>query len=144
MKRLTVSVLVFVITLSLYGLVFAQETPDATLNLTEGQVAVGIGWSWGDGVLTLKEKDYPFKVSGLSVGEVGITEAKADGEVYHLKRLSDFNGTYIGVKAEGTAGMGAGSAKLQNEHGVLIQLRSKTKGVNFAVAPGGVKLTLQK
>ena len=72
MKRLIVSVLVLVITLSLFGSVFAQEEkPDATLTLSKGQVAVGIGWSWGDGVLTFKGKNYPFKVGGLSVVDGG-------------------------------------------------------------------------
>ena len=52
--------------LVLSSLAFAAEEkqPDATLKLSEGQVAVGIGWSWGKGVSTYKGKDYPFKVEG--------------------------------------------------------------------------------
>jgi hypothetical protein len=53
MKNLAVCALVLMTTMSLVGLVFAQEEkPDATLTLSEGQIAVGIGWSWGGGVLT--------------------------------------------------------------------------------------------
>src|SRR3970040_2861333 len=116
MKRLIVSGLVLVITLSLFGLVFAQEEkPDATLTLSRGQVAVGIGWSWGDGVLTFKGKKYPFKVGGLSVVDVGITKANAVGKVYHLKKLSDFNGTYAGAAEEGTIGGGAGISTLKDQ-----------------------------
>jgi len=42
---------------------FSQDplTADATIKLSQGQVAVGIGYSWGKGVLTYKGKDYPFK-----------------------------------------------------------------------------------
>ena len=144
MKRLTVSVLVLVITLSLFGLVFAQEEkPDATLTLSKGQVAVGIGWSWGDGVLTFKGKNYPFKVGGLSVVDVGITKANAVGKVYHLKKLSDFNGTYTGAAAEGTIGGGAGVSTMKNQNGVVIELLSTTQGVNFKLAGEGVKFTLE-
>ena len=144
MKRLTVSVLVLVIALSLFGLVFAQEEkPDATLTLSKGQVAVGIGWSWGDGVLTLKGKNYPFKVGGLSVVDVGITKANAVGKVYHLKKLSDFNGTYAGAAAEGTIGGGAGISTMKNQNGVVIELQSTTQGVNFKLAGEGVKFTLK-
>ena len=142
MKRLTVSVLV--IALSLFGLVFAQEEkPDATLKLSKGQVAVGIGWSWGDGVLTFKGKNYPFKVGGLSVVDVGITKANAVGKVYHLKKLSDFNGTYTAATAEGTVGGGAGISTMKNQNGVVIDLVSTTQGVNFKLAGEGVKFTLK-
>ncbi len=144
MKRLTVSVFVFVIALSLFGLVFAQEEkPDATLKLSKGQVGVGIGWSWGDGVLTFKGKHYPFKVGGLSVVDVGITKANAVGKVYHLKKLSDFNGTYTAATAEGTVGGGAGVSTMKNQNGVVIDLVSTTQGVNFKLAGEGVKFTLK-
>jgi len=144
MKRLTVSVLVLVIALSLFGSVFAQEEkPDATLTLSKGQIAVGIGWSWGDGVLTFKGKKYPFKVGGLSVVDVGITKANAVGKVYHLKKLSDFNGTYTGAAAEGTIGGGAGVSTMKNQNGVVIELLSTTQGVNFKLAGEGVKFTLE-
>ena len=144
MKRLTVSVLVLVITLSLFSSVFAQEEkPDATLTLSKGQVGVGIGWSWGDGVLTFKGKKYPFKVGGLSVVDVGITKANAVGKVYHLTKLSDFNGTYTGAAAEGTIGGGAGISTMKNQNGVVIELQSTTQGVNFKLAGEGVKFTLK-
>jgi hypothetical protein len=144
MKCLAVSVLVLVITLSLFGLVFAQEEkPDATLTLSKGQIAVGIGWSWGDGVLNFKGKKYTFKVGGLSVVDVGITKGNAVGKVYHLKKLSDFNGTYTGAAAEGTIGGGAGISTMKNQNGVVIELQSTTQGVNFKLAGEGVKITLK-
>jgi hypothetical protein len=145
MKRLTISVLVLMTALSLSGLVFAQEEkPDATLKLSEGQVSAGIGWSWGKGVLTYKGKSHSFKVDGLSVGDVGITEANAVGKVYHLKKLSDFNGTYAAAAAEGTIGGGAGVSTMKNQNGVVINLQSTTQGVNIKLAGEGVKFTLEK
>src|SRR4029434_2014760 len=88
----------------LVGSVQAQEAkkPDATLTLSEGSVAVGIGWSWGKGVLNYKGKSYPVKVEGLSVGEVGVTKAQARGDVFNLKRVEDFPGLYAAAGAEGT------------------------------------------
>jgi hypothetical protein len=146
MKRVTVYVLVLVLGLALCGLSFAKDEkkPDATLNLTEGQVALGIGWNWGKGVLTFKGKEYPFKVDGVSVGDVGITEAKAEGKVYNLKQLSDFEGSFTSAAAEATLGLGAGATAMKNEKGVVVHLFPKTKGVNFKLAAGGVKFTLEK
>jgi hypothetical protein len=144
MKSLAVCALVLIITVSLVGLVFAQEEkPDATLTISKGQVAVGIGWSWGGGVLTYKGKQYRFKVGGLSVIDVGVTKGNAVGKVYQLKRLSDFNGTYTGAAAEGTIGGGAGVATMKNQNGVVIKLQSTTQGVNFKLAGEGVKITLK-
>lgn len=144
MKRLTVGAVMLVITLSLFGSAFAQEEkPDATLKLSKGQVAVGIGWSWGEGVLTFKGKHYPFKVDGLSVVDVGITKATAVGKVYHLNKLSDFNGTYTAAAAEATIGGGAGASTMKNQNGVVINLVSTTQGVNFKLAGEGSKFTLK-
>ena len=147
MKRVTVVVLVLVVGLALCGLAFAKEAakkPDATLKLSEGQVAVGIGWSWGKGVLTYKGKEYPFKVEGLSVGDVGITKAEAEGKVYNLKKIEDFGGKYLSGSAQATLALGAGATAMQNDKGVVLHLFPKTKGVNLKLAGEGVKFTLEK
>jgi hypothetical protein len=145
MKRLAAVVVVLAMFLGLSGMVYAQEKkPDATLTLTEGQVAAGIGWSWGKGVLTYKGKEYPFKVKGLSVGDVGITKASASGKVFRLEKLESFNGTYSGGAAEGTIGGGAGVTRIQNQNGVILELISRTQGVNIKFAGEGVTFTLEK
>jgi len=147
MKRFSAMVVVLGMVAALAGLALAAEkkkTPDATLTLSKGQVAVGIGWSWGEGVLALKGKNYPFKVEGLSVGDVGITKAEAEGKVYNLKKLEDFNGTYVSAAAEATVGVGAGASAMKNEKGVVIHLFPKTKGVNLKLGGEGVKFTLEK
>ena len=149
MKRVTVVVLVLVLALVFSGAAFAAEKktekkPDATLELTEGQVALGIGWSWGKGVLTYKGKKYPFKVEGLSVGDVGITKAEATGNVNDLKKLEDFSGKYLSAAAEATVGLGAGAVAMQNDKGVVVYLFPKTKGVNLKLAGEGVKFVLEQ
>jgi len=143
MKRLTVYVLV--VGLVMCGLAFAkgEKKPDATLKLSEGQVALGIGWSWGKGSLSMNGKEYPFKVKGLSVGDVSIKKEKAEGGVYNLKNLADFDGTYSAVSAEGTMVEGAGASVMRKEKGVEIHLLPKTKGVNLKLAAEGVKFTLE-
>lgn len=147
MKRVATVVLVMVMAMvvGLSGMVYAQEKkPDATLTLTEGQVAVGIGWSWGKGVLTYQGKEYPFKVKGLSVADVGVTKATSSGKVFRLEKLENFNGTYSGGSAEGTIGGGKGVTRIQNQNGVILELISTTQGVNLKLAGEGVTFTLEK
>lgn len=146
MKRFA---LLFAVTLTAFlllsGFAAAQDKkPDATLSMSEGQVAVGIGFSWGKGVLTYQGKEYPFKVSGLSVVDVGITKATSSGKVYNLKKLEDFNGNYTAASAEGTVAGGAGVLKMKNQNGVEIELASTTQGVNLKLSVEGVKIQLEK
>ncbi len=121
-----------------------DKTPDATVRITEGSVAVGIGWNWGRGELSFKGQTHHFKIDGLGVAEVGITKAEASGSVYNLKNLDDFNGVYASAGAEGTAGKGAGVSSLRNAKGVVINLKSETKGASIKIAASGLKVTLEK
>ena len=129
----------------LAGLVLAQaKKPDATLTLTEGSVAVGIGYSWGKGTLTYQGKKHAVKVEGLSVGEVGVTRATATGNVYNLKKLADFDGNYVAGAAEATVAGGAGKTAMKNQNGVVIELKSTTQGANLKLAAEGIKLSVVK
>ena len=84
------------------------------------------------------------KVSGITVAEVGITQAEASGSVYNLKSIDDFNGVFASAGAEGTAGKGAGVSSLRNPKGVVINLKSETKGANIKIAAEGLKLEIEK
>jgi len=121
-----------------------KPKPDATLMMSEGQVALGIGWSWGKGTLSFKGKKYEFKVDGLSVVDVGISKATSKGKVFNLKNLSDFDGIYTAMAAEGTVAGGAGVTKMKNQNGVVIELVSTTQGANLKLAAEGVKFALKK
>jgi hypothetical protein len=117
---------------------------DAVLKLSEGSIAAGIGWSWGHGTLTYMGKTYKVKVDGVSIGEVGMTNAKAKGNVYNLKKIEDFNGVYATGGAGATAGKGAGASALTNANGVSILLTSVTKGASLKIAAEGLKLQIEK
>jgi len=116
---------------------------DATVDLSTGSVAAGIGLSWGGGTLTFDGKQYKFKVDGLSVGSVGIQNASARGKVYYLKNVADFAGTYTAVAAGVTVGGGGGAKTMKNEKGVIIDLISTNQGVDFTLGTQGVKITLE-
>jgi hypothetical protein len=118
--------------------------PDATLELNQGSVAAGIGFSWGGGTLTYRGKRYPVSVDGLTVGSVGISRASASGGVYNLKKLDDFNGTYTAVGAGAAVGGGASIATMQNQNGVRITLRSRSQGVKFTLGASGVTLNIKQ
>ncbi|MGE5790767.1 MAG: EipA family protein [Syntrophaceae bacterium] len=144
MKKYFALMVVLSLFLCLPGMAAAQDKePDAYLELTEGSVAVGIGYSWGSGTLIYQGKKYPVEVKGLSVVDVGVTKVEAFGKVYGLKQLEDFNGNYTSATAEGTLVGGAGATKMKNQKGVVIDLFTKTKGINLKLAPSGISLKLK-
>ncbi len=125
------------------GLALAQaKKPDATVTLTEGTVALGIGFSWGKGSLDYQGKKHPVKVTGLSVGEVGVDRATAVGSVYNLKKLADFDGNYVAAGAGATVAGGAGVTAMKNQNGVVIELKSTTQGASLKLAAEGIKLSI--
>src|SRR5258707_15051950 len=71
-----------------------DKKPDATIELSEGRGAAGIGYNWGGGTLTDQGKKHKVKVEGLSGREVGITRAAARGEGLDLRKPEDFSGNY--------------------------------------------------
>ncbi|MDQ1277459.1 MAG: hypothetical protein QG555_499 [Thermodesulfobacteriota bacterium] len=143
-KVVSLGVMVLVMCFLISGPAFSQDKPGGTIKLSQGQVAVGIGYSWGKGVLTFQGKEYPFKIRGLSVVDVGVSSADANGNVFNLKNLADFNGTYTTVTAEATVAGGAGGTTMKNQNGVIIKIVSTTQGINFKLALEGVKFTLTK
>jgi len=121
----------------------AKKKPSGTVTLSEGSMAVGIGWSWGHGTLTYKGKTHKFKVEGLSVGEVGVDKATAKGSVFDLKSLADFDGVYAVAGAGATAGKGVGATAVVNDKGVQMVLTSTTKGASLKLAAEGLKVKLE-
>jgi len=122
----------------------AADTPDAKIKLSGGSVAAGVGVSWASGTLTYKGKDYPISVSGLSVGDVGVTKLEASGDVFNLKTLGDFDGNYTAVAAGATVAGGGGAAAMKNQNGVTVNLVATTQGVKFVLGAGGVSMKIKK
>jgi len=121
-----------------------EEKPDATVEFNGGSAAAGVGVSWGAGVIKYQGRSYPFKVTGLSIGGVGISQASATGEVFHLKKLDDFNGNYVAAGAGLTVAGGAGAAAMKNQNGVVIQVHGTTQGAKVVVGASGVNVELLK
>jgi len=130
--------------LALSAPVFAEnEKPDATLELTQVSAAIFFGYTWGGGTLTFQDKAYPVDINAFSIFALGFAQAKVSAEVFNLKKLDDFNGTYLAGSVEGTLGAGAGATTMRNQNGVVIQLFTTTEGLNLKVAPEGVRLYIK-
>jgi len=116
---------------------------DGTITLRAKSADVGVGWTWGDGVLHWHGHTYPFTVKGLNVAAVGYSSVVAHGTVHNLKNLHDFDGTYASSTGEATAGQGIAGQALTNANGVRIGINGPTKGARLSGSADGIQLTLR-
>lgn len=121
------------------------KKPVATVSINETQYALILGGSSGTGILTYKNKDYPFKLGGLSLGaNIGVSKMSATGEVFDMSDVSKFIGTYTLIESGITLGVGGAGTVLKNENGVMMNLTSSTEGVQLNLSAGGMKVEWDK
>lgn len=119
------------------------DAPDATVELSGGAVAAGIGYLWAHGEIVYQGQKHRFDLTGLSIVDVGVADITASGVVYNLHNLQDLNGNYVAVSAGLTIAGGGSADYLRNENGVVIKLLSTSKGLRFNLSGNGMKVKLQ-
>lgn len=109
---------------------------------TKGGFIVGVGG--GEGVLIFRGRQYPFTVSGMSLGAtIGASTTKLVGRAINLRGPASIEGTYSAVGAGGALAGGAGGVQLQNANGVILQLSGPKVGVELSAAVAGVTIRLK-
>lgn len=129
-----------------FGELAAQEAkpmPVGKIEFTGGSAALGIGYSWGNGTLYYKGQQFPFSASGLTLADVGGTKNEAAADVYNLKSIEDFPGTYSVAQAGATLVGGGGIGYLENEKGVVLKVTSNTQGARLTLGLGGVTVSMK-
>lgn len=141
---LTLSLLLLSVFLSLPDGVLAAGPgrPVGHVVMEFGQGGFILSAMGGKGTLTFKGRRYAFKVGGLGVGGLGVSKITAVGEVYGLTRIEDFPGAYVQARAGYAAVEGKGAQWLENTNGVVLQLRSTSKGLALNLGADGLKIEL--
>jgi len=135
---------VAIIALFAFGLATPSHAETGTVRVvfTKGGFIVGVGA--GHGVLTLRGHNYPFDVSGLSLGfTIGASTTQLVGRAMNIKHASDLAGSYAAIGASGALAAGAGGVQLQNARGVILQLHGPKVGVEVSAAVGEVQIALR-
>jgi len=92
------------------------DEPDATLELSAGSVAAGIGYTWGHGELNYQGVRHKFRISGVSIVDVGVANISATGLVYHVSSLADISGNYVAASAGLTIAGGGDAVVLRCDY----------------------------
>jgi hypothetical protein len=121
----------------------APKEPSGTIEIDQTQMALLVSGSFGGGVLHYQGKSYDFKLGGLGIGGIGISEIKAKGEVYSLNSLADFPGVYGQVSTGYAAGpTKSGGMWLQNTKGVTLRLDPERDGLILTAGAEGVLIRM--
>ena len=108
------------------------------------KAGVMMGAGGGRGVLTYRGRDYPFRVSGLSLGvTAGASVSRLEGWASGIRQVSDFAGTYSSVGGGGAFVGGVGGVHLANEKGVRVALQGLRAGMEFAANRSGIRISLK-
>ena len=118
------------------------EKPAGKVRMEFGQGGFIFSASGGKGTLTFQGRTYAFKVGGLGVGGFGVSKITASGEVYGLTRMADFPGSYFQARAGYAAVEGKGVQWLENSNGVVMKLRSVSKGVSLNLGADGLLIEM--
>ena len=118
------------------------DGPSGTISIELKSASAVLGASWGQGVLTFGPKTYAFKVKGLKVLAVGLSKASVNGDVYKLTNAADLAGTYKDASQAGLTFIKKGEKDIvvQNEKGVVINVKGTAKGLSLGLVEGGLTI----
>ena len=105
----------------------AGNKPDATIDISANNGAIGLGYAKGIGTLYFRGTSYPLQVEGLTVDELEPITITGSGEVYNLTRVDDLEGNYFALPTDATLGCARQGIAMRNQRGVVIELHEPTE-----------------
>jgi hypothetical protein len=127
----------------LAGLSTQSQAQTGSVHLRIIKAGFIIGAGGGSGSLTYNGHRYRLSVGGISVGTIGIAEARLVGTAYNLHSPEDITGVYEAAGAGVAIVGGPKVARLQNAHGVVLQLHGVQLGLEANLSLGGMSIALR-
>lgn len=140
-----VAMFVFLLTLGFVFPASAQLFPQpvGTVTINEYELAFIFNGQMGGGKLNFQNNTYDFKLGGLGIGGIGASHLQSSGEVYNMKNVWQFPGTYLqGSLGYSATNQGKGDLWLQNENGVVLHLKSSQQGLGLTTGADGVVVNM--
>ncbi|MCW2285566.1 hypothetical protein M2323_003459 [Rhodoblastus acidophilus] len=110
------------------------------LRFASGGFIIGVGG--GSGTLTFRGRSYPLSIGGLSVGVIGASGGTLVGRALNLRQPTDIVGTYSAIGAGVAVAAGARVFRMQNQNGVILELRGNQVGFEANAGLSGFSLSL--
>jgi hypothetical protein len=125
------------------GATTASFAETGSVRFSVGSAGFIIGVGGGSGTLRFKGRAYPLSIGGVRVGTIGASVTEVRGVAYNMRQASDIVGTYSAAGAGIAVVGGAGAARLQNEKGVVLEVRAVKVGLEANLNLGGVSISMR-
>jgi len=110
----------------------------------EGGISqAGAGFVWGNGEISYRGSNHAFRLSGLSIADIDAASVCANGSVMHLRRLSDFGGSYSASIDESAKADSDPVTYLKNERGVVMKLTATDAAWRINLQVSGLRVRLK-
>ena len=139
--RMTAALIAALVVLATATLPSYADNGTVRIRITKAGFVIGVGG--GSGVLRFKGRNYPFRVSGISGGTIGIAHMDLIGTASNLQRPTDLAGSYTAGSASIAVVGGAKVARVQNANGVVLELHGAQVGLELSLNIGGATITMQ-
>jgi len=130
--------------LMLVGVTSPSYAETGTVRFNVGSAGFIFGVGGGSGVLRFKGQTYQLSIGGMRIGTIGASATDVTGVARNMRQASDIVGTYSAVGAGVAVIGGAGTARLQNEKGVILDVRAVKVGLEANLNLGGVSISLRQ
>jgi hypothetical protein len=120
-----------------------SQADTGTVRFRVGSAGFIVGVGGGSGTLTFHGKTYPLRISGVSVGMIGVSSADLAGRARNLRQASDIAGTYSAVGAGLAVAGGASTARMQNANGVILEVKGTKVGFSASLDLSGLTISMQ-
>jgi hypothetical protein len=114
-----------------------------TVRFSVGSAGFIVGIGGGSGVLNFKGRSYRLSTGGVRLGTIGASVTEVRGVARNMRQASDIAGTYSAVGAGIAVVGGVGTARLQNEKGVVLEVRAVKAGLEANLSLSGVTISMQ-
>ena len=119
------------------------EAPSGTIHFDEWNFMAILGGDTGHGTLGYNGKIYKFKVTGMGAGGLGVQKISATGNVYQLKDIADFPGSYSELRGGIAVGKGVGGLYVHNDKEVVIEVKTHAEGLALSVGVQGITIQME-
>jgi hypothetical protein len=116
-------------------------TGSVRLHIVKVGFIIGVGG--GNGRLYFNHHVYPLTLGGIGIGSLGVAAVDLVGTASNLHSPYDIVGTYSVAGAGASFVAGASAATLQNERGVVLQVRGVQAGFQINVGLGGMTINMR-
>jgi hypothetical protein len=120
-----------------------SQADSGAVRFRVGSAGFIVGVGGGSGTLTFHGRTYPLRISGVSLGMIGVSSADLVGRARNLRRASDIAGSYTAVGAGLAVAGGASTARMRNANGVVLEVKGTKVGFSASLDLSGLTISMQ-